>query len=83
MGLSPDAKERLGVVFEVTKTIFHWGFIPAVIYLGKILTLVFNKQNVVLGVGLFLRLTTFMNYRSLEINSLINISSCCRVQERS
>lgn len=35
MGLSPDAKERLGVVFEVTKTIFHWGFIPAVIYLGK------------------------------------------------
>ncbi|XP_037041605.1 mitochondrial import receptor subunit TOM7 homolog [Bradysia coprophila] len=34
MGLSPDAKERLGVVFGVTKTIFHWGFIPAVIYLG-------------------------------------------------
>ncbi|KAJ6642086.1 Mitochondrial import receptor subunit TOM7 like [Pseudolycoriella hygida] len=34
MGLSPDAKERLGFVFEVTKTIFHWGFIPAVLYLG-------------------------------------------------
>lgn len=36
MGLSPDAKERLGVVFEVVKTTFHWGFIPTVLYLGKI-----------------------------------------------
>lgn len=35
MSLSPDAKERLGVVFEVAKTVFHWGFIPTVIYLGK------------------------------------------------
>lgn len=35
MGLSPDAKERLGVVFEVVKTTFHWGFIPTVLYLGK------------------------------------------------
>lgn len=35
MGLSPDAKERLSVVFEVAKTAFHWGFIPTVIYLGK------------------------------------------------
>lgn len=36
MALSPDAKERLGVVFEVVKTAFHWGFIPTVLYLGKI-----------------------------------------------
>lgn len=35
MGLSPDAKERLGVVFGVAKTAFHWGFIPTVLYLGK------------------------------------------------
>lgn len=35
MGLSPDAKERLAVVFEVAKTAFHWGFIPTVIYLGE------------------------------------------------
>lgn len=35
MGLSPDSKERLAVVFEVAKTAFHWGFIPTVIYLGK------------------------------------------------
>jgi len=35
MGLSPDAKERLGVVFEVAKTVFHWGFIPTVLYLGN------------------------------------------------
>lgn len=35
MGLSPDAKERLGVVFEIAKTALHWGFIPTVLYLGK------------------------------------------------
>lgn len=35
MALSPDAKERLGVVFEVVKTTFHWAFIPAVLYLGN------------------------------------------------
>lgn len=35
MGLSPDAKDRLGVVFEVVKTAFHWGFIPTVLYLGN------------------------------------------------
>lgn len=35
MGLSPDAKERLAVVFEVAKTALHWGFIPTVIYLGE------------------------------------------------
>lgn len=34
MELSPDAKERLGIVFEAVKTVFHWGFIPTVIYLG-------------------------------------------------
>ncbi|XP_050086654.1 mitochondrial import receptor subunit TOM7 homolog [Anopheles aquasalis] len=32
--LSPDVKERLGVVFEVVKTSFHWGFIPTLLYLG-------------------------------------------------
>ncbi|XP_055380093.1 mitochondrial import receptor subunit TOM7 homolog [Condylostylus longicornis] len=34
MELSSDAKERLGLVFEAAKTVFHWGFIPTVIYLG-------------------------------------------------
>ncbi|XP_058818523.1 mitochondrial import receptor subunit TOM7 homolog [Topomyia yanbarensis] len=34
MALSPDAKERLSVVFEIVKTTFHWGFIPTVLYLG-------------------------------------------------
>ncbi|XP_058126324.1 mitochondrial import receptor subunit TOM7 homolog [Anopheles ziemanni] len=34
MALSSDVKERLGVVFEVVKTSFHWGFIPTLLYLG-------------------------------------------------
>ncbi|CAG9805090.1 unnamed protein product [Chironomus riparius] len=34
MALSEQAKERLGMVFEVAKTVFHWGFIPTVLYLG-------------------------------------------------
>lgn len=28
-------KDRISVVFEVAKTVFHWGFIPGVLYLGK------------------------------------------------
>jgi hypothetical protein len=36
MALSEQAKERLGMVFEVAKTVFHWGFIPTVLYLGKL-----------------------------------------------
>lgn len=35
MALSAGAKERFGIVFELAKTAFHWGFIPTVIYLGK------------------------------------------------
>lgn len=35
MALSEQSKERLGMVFEVAKTVFHWGFIPTVLYLGK------------------------------------------------
>jgi hypothetical protein len=35
MALSEQAKERLGLVFEVAKTAFHWGFIPTVLYLGS------------------------------------------------
>ncbi|CRL02273.1 CLUMA_CG015447, isoform A [Clunio marinus] len=34
MQLSEQSKERLGLVFEVAKTVFHWGFIPTVLYLG-------------------------------------------------
>lgn len=33
--LSEQAKERLGLVFDVAKTIFHIGFMPAVLYLGN------------------------------------------------
>lgn len=35
MALSEQSKERLGMVFEVVKTAFHWGFMPAVLYLGN------------------------------------------------
>lgn len=32
--LSEDAKQRLLLVVNVTKTVFHYGFIPTVLYLG-------------------------------------------------
>jgi hypothetical protein len=35
MALSEQAKERIGMLFEVAKTAFHWGFIPTVLYLGN------------------------------------------------
>ncbi|XP_055697535.1 mitochondrial import receptor subunit TOM7 homolog [Phlebotomus papatasi] len=34
MPLTPGAKDRLRIVFSVVKTVFHWGFIPGVLYLG-------------------------------------------------
>lgn len=40
MQLSEQSKERLGMVFEVAKTVFHWGFIPTVLYLGKLMIFV-------------------------------------------
>nr|CAH0108591.1 unnamed protein product [Daphnia galeata] len=32
--LSPDTKRKLTAVVNVGKTIFHWSFIPTVLYLG-------------------------------------------------
>ncbi|KAK8379305.1 hypothetical protein O3P69_019291 [Scylla paramamosain] len=34
MKLSPDAKQRLQTVLNIGKTVFHWGFLPLVLYLG-------------------------------------------------
>lgn len=45
MGLSEQAKERLGMVFEVAKTVFHWGFIPTVLYLGTSRDFSFRSIN--------------------------------------
>lgn len=30
-----EVKNRLSLVVDAVKTVFHWGFIPGVIYLGK------------------------------------------------
>lgn len=35
MAMSEQSKERLGMVFEIVKTVLHYGFIPTVLYLGK------------------------------------------------
>lgn len=35
MALSPDTKDRLGIVVDAARFVFQWGFIPTVIYLGK------------------------------------------------
>lgn len=34
MKLSPGTAQRLQTVIELGKTVFHWGFIPTVLYLG-------------------------------------------------
>lgn len=33
--MNPEMQERIRVVFECVKTVFHWGFIPGVLYLGN------------------------------------------------
>lgn len=34
MSFSPRTKQKISIVLETTKVVFHWGFIPAVLYLG-------------------------------------------------
>nr|XP_022899743.1 mitochondrial import receptor subunit TOM7 homolog [Onthophagus taurus] len=34
MGLSEGAKQRLSIVVNMGKTVFHYGFLPTVLYLG-------------------------------------------------
>ncbi|RZC34780.1 Tom7 domain containing protein [Asbolus verrucosus] len=34
MVISDGAKHRLALVIELTKTVFHYSFIPTVLYLG-------------------------------------------------
>lgn len=39
MTMTPKAKQRVAVVLNVAKVVFHWGFMPAVLYLGESLRL--------------------------------------------
>lgn len=34
--MSEGAKQRLSIVIDLAKTAFHYGFIPTVLYLGKV-----------------------------------------------
>jgi import receptor subunit TOM7 len=34
MTLTPHTKEKISIVISVSKRVFQWGFIPAVLYLG-------------------------------------------------
>lgn len=54
MGLSPDAKERFAVVFEVAKTAVHWGFIPTVLYLGEYFAVSTTPHNLNAGYRFFI-----------------------------
>jgi len=34
MALNPVTKQRIAIVLDVSKFVFQWGFIPAVLFLG-------------------------------------------------
>ncbi|XP_033225683.1 mitochondrial import receptor subunit TOM7 homolog [Belonocnema kinseyi] len=34
MALAPTTKQKIGIVLSASKVVFHWGFIPMVLYLG-------------------------------------------------
>ncbi|XP_029170439.1 mitochondrial import receptor subunit TOM7 homolog [Nylanderia fulva] len=34
MSLNPTTKQRIVIVMDVSKFVFQWGFIPAVLFLG-------------------------------------------------
>ena len=37
-----ETKKRIQKVLKVSKTVFHWGFIPLIIYLGRYSSHVFD-----------------------------------------
>lgn len=43
------SKERLAVVIDLAKTVFHFGFIPTVLYLGKIQSLLCSMSFIILS----------------------------------
>ncbi|XP_076381349.1 translocase of outer membrane 7 [Megalopta genalis] len=34
MALSSSTKQKIAIILDVSKTIFHWGFIPTILFLG-------------------------------------------------
>ena len=44
--MSRDMKRRVSTVVWIAKTAFHWGFIPAVLYLGTVVS--YSVQGVML-----------------------------------
>lgn len=68
--LSADTKRRLNSVVNVGKTIFHWGFIPTVLYLGKDLV-----NHIVVIVPNFSMYPT-MNFLSFSKNNVMTHFPC-------
>lgn len=34
MTMNPATKQKIAIILNVSKTVFHWGFIPAILFLG-------------------------------------------------
>ncbi|KAF3430617.1 hypothetical protein E2986_13806 [Frieseomelitta varia] len=34
MTMTPATKQKIAIILNVSKTVFHWGFIPAILFLG-------------------------------------------------
>ncbi|XP_076161570.1 translocase of outer membrane 7 [Ptiloglossa arizonensis] len=34
MAINPKIKQKIAIVLDASKVIFHWGFIPVVLFLG-------------------------------------------------
>ena len=47
--MGPEMKERLGMVIDLFKTAFHWGYIPAIIYFGKELSILNSARGMEFG----------------------------------
>ncbi|XP_017767141.1 PREDICTED: mitochondrial import receptor subunit TOM7 homolog [Eufriesea mexicana] len=34
VAMNPNMKQKIAIVLDVSKTIFHWGFIPLIYFIG-------------------------------------------------
>lgn len=67
--MSEESKQRLSLVIEAAKTVFHYGFIPTVLYLGKFTDIyhtVFTNRILVINKIIATLLSWYYDHNTLK-----------------
>lgn len=45
--MCPRTKQKVAIILDVSKAIFHWGFIPAILFLGQFFLITFFYLTII------------------------------------